>query len=166
MAEAFNPQGRSKYLWVETIANPAAPTIAELSAGVDLTCSIMTDGVAGFTREPQYVDATPLCATAERTVNGLASTTNGMFTMLRADEPDDPGSDLLDALTDDVGTEGFVVFLPKGAIEAGALVDVFPSELSSVNAGPAQGGQAARYMVGFSHYGDFQINKTVAPNPS
>jgi hypothetical protein len=166
VAEAFNPQGLSKYLWVENIADPDAPTVAELTAGVDLTCSIMTDGVAGFTEEPQYVDATPLCATAERTVKGLASTTNGMFTMLRASDAEDEGSELLDALVDDIGTEGFVAFLPKGVIEVGALVDVFPSELASVNAGAAVGGQSARYMVGFSHNDAFRLNKLVAANPS
>ncbi len=159
MAEKFNPQGLSKYFWVPTIAGDAAPTVEELAAGVDLTCAIMTDGVEGFAREPQYVDATPLCATAEENVPGLATTTNGAFTMHRGSTADSDNSALLDALVDDIGTEGYVVFSLSGGTAAGDLVDVFPSTLASVNPQPAVGGQVARYKVGFSHQGAFRINK-------
>lgn len=162
MAEAFNPQGLSKYLWVTTIANPAAPTAAELAAGVDLTCAIMADGVEGFSSEPQYVDATPLCATAERNVKGLATTTNGAFTMLRGSTAGSDNSDLLNDLVGDINTAGYVVFSLDGSLAATHLVDVFPSTLASVNPMPAVGGQSARYKVGFSHEGAFQINKPIA----
>ncbi len=157
MAESFNPQGKSKYLWVETLT-PAAPTVAQLTAGIDLTCAIVADGVEGFASEPQTVDATPLCATAERTVPGLATTTNGAFTMLRGSTADSDNSELLDTL----GTQGYIVFLLEGGSPtAGKLVDVFPSELASVNALPAVGGQTVRWKVGFTHYGAFRINEVV-----
>lgn len=161
MANSFNPQGTSKYLWVTTIADPAEPTVAELAAGVDLTCAIMADGVEGFAREPQSVDATPLCADAERTVKGLATTTNGAFTMLRGSTSADSNSDLLDDLIGDIDTEGFVVYELTGSGAAGQLVDVFASTLASVNPQPAVGGQAARYKVGFTHNGDWHINVPV-----
>ena len=162
MAESFNPQGLVKVLWVTSISNPAAPTAAEVAAGVDLTEAIMSDGVAGFSRDPQYVDATPLGATAERTVTGLASTTNGALTMLRGNTAGSDNADLLDALIDDIGTAGYVVFALDGTLTATHLVDVFPSTLASVNPQPMQGGQAARYVVGFSHTGEFQINVAIA----
>lgn len=161
MAESFNPQGQVKVFWVTSTLTTSAPTAAQINAGIDLTEAIMTDGVAGFSREPQYVDATPLAATAERTVTGLASTTNGALTLLRSNTAGSANSDLLDDLKADIDTDGYVVFALDG-VATGKLVDIFPSTLASVNAQPLQGGQAARYVVGFSHTGDFILNEVIA----
>jgi hypothetical protein len=161
MAESFNPQGNVKVFWVSSTLTTSAPTATQINAGLDLTCAIMTDGVAGFAREPQYVDATPLCATAERTVAGLATTTNGALTLLRGSTSDSDNSALLDDLVADIGTEGHIVFV-LGDVATGTHVDIFPSTIASVNAQPLVGRQAARYVVGFSHQGDFILNEVIA----
>ncbi len=161
MAESFNPQGLVKVFWVTSTLTTSAPTASQINAGLDLTEAIMSDGVAGFSREPQYVDATPIAATAERTVTGPASTTNGSLTMLRGSTSASANSGILDDLIADVGTDGYVVFV-LGSVATGAHVDIFPSTLASVNAQPLQGGQAARYVVGFSHTGEFILNEVIA----
>lgn len=158
----FNPQGHSKVLLVSTIANPAAPTAAEVTAGVDLTPYLVPDGTSGFTSEPQTVDATDLAATREKNVRGLATTTNGSLTFFRGDDSGDGESDLFDDLVAALDTSKYVVFSHSGGTAAGDLVDIFPVKVASVNASVPQGGQAARFTVGFTHPAEPSLNATVA----
>lgn len=158
----FNPQGHSKVLLVSTISNAAAPTAAELAAGTDITPFIVPDGITGFTSEPATVDATDLAASREKTVRGLATTTNGAITFYRGDDAGDDEADLFDDLVSYLDTSKYVVFAPSGAITATKLVDVFPVKVASVNASPPTGGQAGRFMVGFTHPAEPSLNVAVA----
>ena len=158
----FNPQGRTKLYWVETIANAAAPTAAEITAGDRLDEYIVPDSVAGFTAEPNTVDATPLSALRERTVNGLATTTNGAITFYRGDEAADAEATLFDTFVDALQTDGYIVVVLNGTVATGELVDVFPSRVNTVNPTPPAGGQSARFTVGFTHPADFELNATIA----
>lgn len=180
MANKFNPQGRSKYLWVPDLADPTAPTVDELDTSdplndiIDLTCGITPDGVTGFSNAPTTVDATTLCSIAEETVPGLPSTEDGAFTMARGSTASSANSQLMDDLLAlrDENAEGYIVFVPDGWNEnatpaetgpdVGDIVDVFPVEIASVNANPAAGGAMATYSVGFSHPGQFVLNAKVA----
>jgi hypothetical protein len=177
MANKFNPQGRSRYLFVPLagIDDPAAPTAEELgteTVGVlDLTCGILPNGVEGFSSEPTTVDASTMCSTRAESVPGLPTSTDGAFTMARASTSDADNYTLMNAL-DALAVahaEGYVVFLPEGwdaaGIETGPAVgdvcDVFPVEVASVNAQPAVAAQLASYKVGFTHPGAFRLNRLV-----
>ena len=159
----YNPQGRTKVYWVPTIAAAATPTIAEITAGVRLDEHIVPDSIAGFTSEGQTVDATDLAAKREKNVPGLATTTNGSFALYRGDEAADTEATLLDDFLTDLATNeaGYVVFVPNGSVADGELADVFPSAVLSVNAAPPQGGQSARWTVGFSHPAEPTLNAVI-----
>ncbi len=177
MANEFNPQGRSRFLFVPLagIADPTAPTAEELdtetSGVVDLTCGILPNGVEGFSSEPTTVDSSTMCSTRAETVAGLPTTTDGAFTMKRASSTGTANYTLfnaLDALAATL-TEGYVVFLPDGWNEdadetgpaVGDVVDVFRSAFSSINAQPPVAGQVASYKVAFTHPGAFHLNQLV-----
>jgi hypothetical protein len=175
MANEFNPQGRSKYLFVPLagIDDPAAPTADELdteTVGVlDITCGILPNGVEGFSSEPTTVDSSTMCSKRAETVAGLPTTTDGAFTMKRASTSGTANYTLMNALIALAGTfaEGYVVFVPDGWADdetgpaVGDVVDVFSSALASVNSQPAVAGQVGSYKVGFTHPGAFALNRLV-----
>lgn len=50
--EAVTAQGNESYYWVETLAVPSAPTVAELTAGVPIACAMYDGGaVTGETNK-------------------------------------------------------------------------------------------------------------------
>ena len=53
--------GMYKVVWVDAIADPSAPTIAELTAGIDLECQITPDGLAREASD-EPVDTSRLCS--------------------------------------------------------------------------------------------------------
>jgi len=50
-------EGKHRHYWVTALANPAAPTVAELNAGFDFSRYVPKDGVA-FTPTENYIDST------------------------------------------------------------------------------------------------------------
>lgn len=56
--QSVNADGSVKVLWVETIANPSAPTVGELTAGsvLDLSCYLTADGYERTTDEQTITD--------------------------------------------------------------------------------------------------------------
>jgi hypothetical protein len=55
--------GRTRIYSVPTIANIAAPTVAELNAGVDLSSLITPDGLMGFQADTAEVDTSAINST-------------------------------------------------------------------------------------------------------
>src|SRR5690625_995543 len=174
MANKFNPQGRSKFLFVpkDDIADPKAPTEDELETDasgndiVDLSCAVLPDGVEGFSNDPSDVDATTMCFTAEETVPGLPTTLSGSLTRARASDTDSENYEIM-ALNDE-NAEGYIVVALDGWSESedgpqeDDIVDVFPVEIASINANPLAAGQIASYTVGFTHPSGFLLNRKVA----
>lgn len=68
MATAGNPaerlayEGKVRHFWVETLTNPAAPSVAELTAGFDFTRYVPKDGVSGDPVE-NFIDSTDISET-------------------------------------------------------------------------------------------------------
>ncbi len=60
----FPFDGRTKVSWVTTIADIAAPTVAELDAGTDLSCFLTKDGLDLGVSE-SAVDGGQLCSTID-----------------------------------------------------------------------------------------------------
>ena len=49
--------GKGKLIWVETLANPGAPTVAELTAGLDVSCAVYgwnPNGTQGKVERTRY----------------------------------------------------------------------------------------------------------------
>ena len=65
--------GRTTVWSVPTIANIAAPTVAEINAGTNLTDLITPDGLIGFQPETADVDNTSLGSTYNTTLPGRIS---------------------------------------------------------------------------------------------
>jgi len=157
----YNPQGHTKAYLVTTLT-AGAPTASQINAGIRLDTFMVPDGISGFTAEPQTVDATDLAATREKNVPGLATTTNGAITFFRGDDSGDGEADLFDDMVAALNAAKYVVFVHSGSVATGELVDVFPSNVASVNPTPPQGGQSARFVVGFTHPAEPTLNVAIA----
>ncbi len=82
MADMLN-DGNIKVTYVATIANIAAPTVAELTGGVDLECLITADGLEPSVDE-EKVSISKLCETMNAEAPGRATYGLGL-TMVRKD---------------------------------------------------------------------------------
>jgi hypothetical protein len=71
--------GRTKVWSVPSIANIAAPTVAELNAGTSLECIITADGLVGFNPSTAEVDTGALCSEFDTKVPGRASFSGTML---------------------------------------------------------------------------------------
>lgn len=67
---------KTKVWWVPTIANLAAPTLAELNAGQTMEKTITSDGLMGFEPETAAIETDPLSADFDSAIGGRASYSN------------------------------------------------------------------------------------------
>lgn len=65
--------GMTRVYYVPTIANNAAPTVAELNAGTNLTSTLTAAGLEGFEASPGEVDNTALSSTFDTRLPGVSS---------------------------------------------------------------------------------------------
>ena len=72
--------GTRKYYWVPTIATLSAPSRAELNAGTDMTATIPTDGVSGFTVSTAFVDTPDFGSTTITKIPGALSLADSSLT--------------------------------------------------------------------------------------
>lgn len=83
MADSFN-DGRIAVWDVPSIANVAAPTVAELNAGFALQCLIDADGgIVGFEPDTAEVDSSKLCSVNDSKTIGRETYSNTMVKMFR-----------------------------------------------------------------------------------
>lgn len=78
-----NADGRTKLYQVPSIANIAAPTVAELNAGVALDGLVTPDGVIGFEPDTGDVDTSKLNSTFSTTAAGRASFSGTMLRLIK-----------------------------------------------------------------------------------
>ena len=76
--------GYYKVTWVDAIANQDAPTVTELTAGIDLECQITPDGLAREA-EDESVDTSRLCSVFSTAQVGRTSFELSL-TLVRLDE--------------------------------------------------------------------------------
>lgn len=119
--------GMYKVTWVTTIADQDAPTVAELTAGMDLECQLTPDGL-GREASDETVDTSRLCSVFTTMQVGRTSF-DVSLTLVRLDESvvgvdDDAYHTLVK------GTRGFLVVrdnLPSDtAYAADQEVEVYP----------------------------------------
>lgn len=78
-----NTDGRTRVYSVPSIANIAAPTVAELNAGTDLSALITPDGLIGFEPDTGDVDNSKLNSTFDTKTPGRASFSGTMLRLCK-----------------------------------------------------------------------------------
>lgn len=95
--------GKTRVAYVPTIANIAAPTVAELNAGMLLQSTLTASGLAGFAPDTAKVDTSSLASTFNTAVNGKSSFDGTQLTLKKQ-----TGTDTIhDTLVR--GTTGYIV---------------------------------------------------------
>lgn len=130
-------RGRGEALYVATIANPAAPTAAEIAAGIVLSAGLTA--VSGFETTVNRVAVPVLASDVDIQMNGPAQFGDSTLSLV---EDDGVGSDPDDVLrrtavtTLAKDTTGYIVMCrnkKKAAMIAAVKVDVFPGYVGGNN---------------------------------
>lgn len=114
--------GTRKYVWVPTIANKAAPTSVEITAGKDLTKEVAD--ASGWTTTSNNVDAPDFGSRFTPKVPGMISADDSSLTFYQSND----SIDIRTVFTIDLA--GFIIIFPEG-IATGLTMDVFPVKVSS-----------------------------------
>jgi hypothetical protein len=146
--------GRTRVSWVTTIANIAAPTVAELNAGILLHDTLTSDGLIGFSPETATVPTTSLASTFNTSRNGRTSFTGTMFRLKKQDGTDT----IFTTLIKDAA--GYAVVrrsvLATTAWTIADKVQVYPAVCGEVSFVDVEENTLERYEV--------PLNVTAAPN--
>jgi hypothetical protein len=122
--------GKERWDIVTSIANTAAPTAAELNAGVRISQWMTKDGATGFVAETADADTSSKESTFKTAVNGMISLNGPQFKIKRQTPL---GSDAAFAAMPTDGTAFAVRRNSKTATTAHAsadIVDIFPVQFS------------------------------------
>lgn len=122
--------GKERWDIVASIANPAAPTAAEVNGGVRISQWMTKDGATGFVADTAPAPTSSKESTFQTAVNGMISLSNPQFKLKRQTPL---GSDAAFAAMPTDGTAFAVRRNSKTATSAhaaGDLVDVFPVQFS------------------------------------
>lgn len=118
----FRPE-TSKVIWCPSVADPSAPTRAEIDAGIDLSDEISE--VGGWQVTSDTVETPDL---GSRFVGKIPSTTSSDDSSLTM-YADEEGHDVRELLHR--GDSGNVIWMDEGDV-AGQYMDLFPTRVSSV----------------------------------
>jgi len=126
--------GFIKVAFVPTIVDIAAPTVAELNAGVDLECRLLPDGLA-TPSDTGEVDNSKLCSTFSTAIVGRRSFSGVMVKYVRGPESDTEAQAVEEALV--YRATGYLVvrrdLLAETAWAASQKVEVYPVQLKQPN---------------------------------
>lgn len=98
--------GRTRVSFVPSIANIAAPTVAELNAGTILTLMLVPTGLENFENTTALVDNTSMASTWDTSLPGRQSMSGTPSLLLKRQ---DAGSDPVFTLLTTPNTNGFIV---------------------------------------------------------
>lgn len=140
--------GESRVWFLTTCADPSAPTVAEITAGVDLTPFLTRDGFDAPQTAAQ-IDASD--ASTRRNKNIPGNIDAGLVTLRAYRDSVTGDDDAWTALAMD--TAGYIVERPFGgstvAAAAGQKVNVFTGSVAS-RSPQAWGDEARKFVVEFS----------------
>jgi hypothetical protein len=138
----YKARGVTPCYWVPTIANPAAPTRAELDAGINLSKQVMA--VDGWAVESKPIETPDLYTDFTGTIPGGTSAEDSSLTMYS----DKNGADIRAILPRD--TAGNIVWLHGGDVPGNATMDVYPVRVSSLGKTITLDDDASSIKVNFS----------------
>lgn len=137
--------GKTRVAWVPAIANIAAPTTAELNAGLLLQSLLTADGLGGFQPDTAKVDTSSLASTFNTARNGRTSFDSPMLTLKRQDTGDTAYTTLIR------GATGYIVvrssILESTAWASTQVVRVYPVECGEVQHVDLEENALERYQV-------------------
>lgn len=137
--------GTTKVAWVETIANRAAPTAAELNAGIDLTDFITADGLIGYAAETAEIDNSSLASTFDTKLPGRASYSGSMFRLKKQTGVDAVYDTLIRNAIGNVVVRRYVDQGP--AFAAGDELQVYPTQCGEIQHIDPEANTVGRYEV-------------------
>lgn len=128
----YFPVSVRRYYYVPTIASPAAPTRAELTAGTDLTGDVVDGGVSGFTLDGALVDIPDMGSKFTSSIPGR-QTAGTSSIKLYADQTSSDARTLFVATPTGSPTTGYIVILPEGewVTAESKTMDVWPITVTS-----------------------------------
>lgn len=148
----YTPDELERWLFVETIADPAEPSPTELGTGVNLRPGIAS--ISGFTFTVSTVEAPDMDSRFTKTVAGRSSVEASSMEFYAGDDEDDPEVEIRAALPRNAN--GFIVRVPpvEGAqapLTAGTDCEVWPVEVTGNNRNTSAPGEVAKVTVTYSH---------------
>ena len=134
-------RGKSLIKFLPAIANKAAPTAPEFTAGTDLTPSISDPGAFAFKNSP--INVPDLASTFTSQIPGEDTADAPTITFY----DDDTATTIRTALAK--GVTGYIVREPYGHVTA-KRCEVYPVTVTGVNDTWTAGNDAAQFDVGFA----------------
>ena len=151
--------GRTRAGWITTIANIAAPTVAELNAGILLQTTLTPAGLKGLQPTTAKIDASSLASRITLQRNGRTSIADSMLEFKKQDGTDTIYDTLL------FGTAGFLVVrtsvLETVAWTIGQKVRVYPMECGEVAHVDIEENTLERYQIPLTLTGQWNLRATV-----
>jgi hypothetical protein len=140
MAKFFR-RGVSLVRFLPAVANPAAPSGAEISAGTVLTAAI--SAISGFQLSNSPIPVPDLATVFTAQINGEDTVADSTLTL----NDDDTTTAIRTALAK--GTSGFILLQPYGAA-AGKRCEVWPVKVTGYNDEWSVDNTNAKSVVGFA----------------
>ena len=153
--------GEIRVWFVPTITSTAAPTVAEITAGTDLTPFLTRDGLD----TPQGAETIDVSDASSRQNKSAPGTYGGDVITLKCHRDSVNADD--DAWTTLVrGTEGYIVVRRFGgssvAVAASQKVEVYPGEVSTRQPDPIAANEDQKFTTQFAVNGAINDSATVA----
>jgi hypothetical protein len=139
----FMRKGIARFYWVPTIANLVAPTVAEITAGTELTAQMGEINGFSFTNNP--IDTPDMSSAFVTKIPGEDTVDNSSFRFYE-DKTTNPIRTVLAK-----NSTGNIVIFPAGVAGANPAVadkaEVWPVTVASNSRTYSAGNEAAAYMV-------------------
>lgn len=152
--------GRTRAAWVTTIASIAAPTVAELNAGILLQETLTPAGLRGLQPETAKINASSLASRITLQRNGRAGIDGTLLEFKKQDGTDTIYDTLL------FGVTGFLVvrtsILQETGWVAAQKVRVYPMECGEVMHVDIEENTLERYQIPLTLTGTWNLRATVA----
>jgi hypothetical protein len=147
----YTPDELEQWHFVPSITNIAAPTVAMITAGEEITGAIIS--VSGFKYTGSKVETPDLKSRFNKSVPGRYSAEDSSIQFYKGDEATDVEVIVEDLLADD--TAGYIVRIPPedGAVQtvaAGTTCAVWPVKIMSNTEDPPTPGEVAKFTVDFA----------------
>ncbi len=144
MARYFR-RGKSRVFFVPTITNQAAPTVAQVNAGDDISGEV--NNISGFGFSTDRIETPALDSEYTPSIGGEQKASDSSLKIYL----DSDTTTMRDLLA--FGTEGFIVFSdykPTGAFIATDIVDVYPVTIIGAPKERSLGNEAAMFTAEFA----------------
>lgn len=153
--------GMTRVMLVNSIANPAAPTVAEIGAGIVVQEIMTSDGLVGFEAATADVPNGGLGSTVDTNTVGRDSYSGTLLRMKKQDGVDTVFDTYVKGTRTNVVVRRYVA--RNTAIAAGDKVSVFPVICGQTRELTPEPNTLARYEIPTTVESDPELRATVAP---